>query len=45
MLLGMMFILIGGFAMADPNTDLLGFEFLLTLVGLALGVYGFFQPE
>lgn len=41
MLLGLMILLAGGFILVDPNSDMLGFEFLLILVGLGLGVYGF----
>lgn len=41
MILGLMILLVGGFALVDPNTDILGFEFLLILVGLGLGIYGF----
>ena len=41
MLLGLMILLTGGFTLVDPNTDMLGFEFLLILVGLGLGIYGF----
>lgn len=45
MILGLMILLIGGFALVDPNTDILGIEFLLMVVGLGLGIYGFNQKD
>jgi hypothetical protein len=45
MLLGLMILLIGGFALVDPTTDLLGIEFVFLLVGIGLGIFGFIQQD
>jgi len=45
MILGTMIMLLGGFIMADPSSSLGGLEFLIVLIGLIVGIFGFFQKD
>jgi len=45
MILGTMLILLGGFIMLDPSTNLGGLEFLIILIGLIIGIVGLFQKD
>lgn len=46
MLLGIMFILVGGFFLADPESNLGGFgEILLFIIGFILGIKGLINKE
>jgi len=45
MILGTMIMLLGGFIMADPSSSLGGLEFLIVLIGLIIGVFGFFKKD
>jgi len=45
MILGVQIMLLGGFIMLDPSSDLGGIEFLIVLVGLLIGVFGLFQKD
>ena len=45
MILGTMIMLLGGFIMLDQSSDLGGFEFLIVLIGLVIGIVGLFQKD
>ena len=45
MLLGLMIMLLGLALVADPASTLGGFEYLLMLVGLGIGVFAYRQRE
>lgn len=45
MILGVQIMLLGGFIMLDPSSNLRGIEFLIVLVGLLIGVFGLFQKD
>jgi dipeptide/tripeptide permease len=45
MILGTMIMLLGGFIMADPSSSLGGLESLIVLIGLIIGVFGFFKKD
>ena len=45
MILGTMIMLLGGFIMLDPSSDLGGLEFLIVLIGLVIGIVGLFQKD
>lgn len=41
MILGVQVMILGGFIMIDPSSNLGGFEFLLLIIGLSIGIFGF----
>jgi len=45
MILGTMIMLLGGFIMLDPSSDLGGLKFLIVLIGLVIGIVGLFQKD
>lgn len=40
MLLGIHITLIGGIVAVDPNSDLIGFEYLIIIVGFIFSIFG-----
>ncbi|HEY3344447.1 MAG TPA: hypothetical protein VGJ97_05950 [Anaerolineaceae bacterium] len=45
MLLGMMFMLLGAVIAVDTHINIGGFEFVLLLVGLLMGLIGFWRED
>jgi len=45
MVLGIIVILFGGFIMLDSSSDLKGIEFFILIIGLIIGIVGFFQKN
>jgi len=41
MLLGIHISLIGGIVAIDPNSELMGFEYLLVIIGFIVSLFGF----
>jgi uncharacterized membrane protein HdeD (DUF308 family) len=45
LLFGILMVLFGGFILADPASSLLGFEFICMVLGLIMGLVGYFGPD
>lgn len=45
MILGVQIMLLGGFIIDDPSTNLKGIEFLIILIGLLIGIIGFLEKN
>ncbi|KAF5420158.1 MAG: hypothetical protein C5S44_08975 [Candidatus Methanocomedens sp.] len=45
MILGIQIMLVGGFIILDPSSNLGGIEFFIIIVGLLTGVFGFLQND
>lgn len=45
MILGVQIMLLGGFLIVDPTTNLNGAEYLIVFAGLIIGIVSFLTPD
>ncbi len=45
MILGVQIMLLGGFIIIDPKSNLNGIEYVIVMAGLLLGIIGFSQND